>query len=409
MIPVNSSGAFLGLFNNSTALNNDTNNQVVAVEFDTFPNQWDPSQNHVGIDVCSIRSATHRVWDTSLANNEIANAWVSYNSSTTTLSVYLTYKENPVFQGNHIILSHVVDLKKVLPEWVNVGFSAATGSGVEIHNIVSWNFNSTLEDGVVGSPTLAPLPTPSTGPPLTPPSTDTGHKMNLRLVFGLAVSIGTLSCGVGLFWFMKRKKINSRGNNDMGIDASTDDDDFEKGTGPRRFTFSELRHATNNFSEGGKLGEGGFGGVYKGVLSDGLNEIAVKRISKGSKQGKKEFKSEVKIISRLRHRNLVQLIGFNVEKVQYKNVVFTVWDVGGQEKLRPLWRHYFNNTDGLGRISGFLHLLHFQIYVVDSLDRERIGKAKQEFQAIIRDSFMLNSIILMFANKQDMVCYLSNL
>ncbi|KAG5515255.1 hypothetical protein RHGRI_036329 [Rhododendron griersonianum] len=49
------------------------------------------------------------------------------------------------------------------------------------------------------------------------------------------------------------------------------------------------------------------------------------------------------------------------------------------------------------------------IYVVDSLDRERIGKAKQEFQAIIRDSFMLNSIILMFANKQDMVCYLSNL
>ncbi|KAF5960296.1 hypothetical protein HYC85_001505 [Camellia sinensis] len=111
----------------------------------------------------------------------------------------------------------------------------------------------------------------------------------------------------------------------------------------------------------------------------------------------------------------VPTIGFNVEKVQYKNVVFTVWDVGGQEKLRPLWRHYFNNTDGL-------------IYVVDSLDRERIGKAKQEFQvisfiwfltkesscergyslglfffqAIIRDPFMLNSIILVFANKQDM-------
>ena len=44
---------------------------------------------------------------------------------------------------------------------------------------------------------------------------------------------------------------------------------------------------------------------------------------------------------------LLLLIGFNVEKVQYKNVLFTVWDVGGQEKLRPLWRHYFNNTDGL--------------------------------------------------------------
>uniref|UniRef100_A0A7N0U5C2 ADP-ribosylation factor n=1 Tax=Kalanchoe fedtschenkoi TaxID=63787 RepID=A0A7N0U5C2_KALFE len=85
----------------------------------------------------------------------------------------------------------------------------------------------------------------------------------------------------------------------------------------------------------------------------------------------------------------VPTIGFNVEKVQYKNVMFTVWDVGGQEKLRPLWRHYFNNTDGL-------------IYVVDSLDRERIGKAKAEFQTIINDPFMLNSVILVFANKQDM-------
>ncbi|MEW5298795.1 MAG: hypothetical protein WDW38_000463 [Sanguina aurantia] len=85
----------------------------------------------------------------------------------------------------------------------------------------------------------------------------------------------------------------------------------------------------------------------------------------------------------------VPTIGFNVEKVQYKNVVFTVWDVGGQEKLRPLWRHYFNNTDGL-------------IFVVDSLDRERVVKAAAEFQAIIQDPLMLNSAILVFANKQDM-------
>ncbi|KAF7132974.1 hypothetical protein RHSIM_Rhsim09G0212200 [Rhododendron simsii] len=101
------------------------------------------------------------------------------------------------------------------------------------------------------------------------------------------------------------------------------------------------------------------------------------------------FSETVWFGSSLKSDKKFSLIGFNVEKVQYKNVVFTVWDVGGQEKLRPLWRHYFNNTDGL-------------IYVVDSLDRERIGKAKQEFQAIIRDPFMLNSVILVFANKQDM-------
>ncbi|XP_072966288.1 uncharacterized protein [Typha angustifolia] len=88
-------------------------------------------------------------------------------------------------------------------------------------------------------------------------------------------------------------------------------------------------------------------------------------------------------------QSTIPTIGFNVEKVQYKNVMFTVWDVGGQEKLRPLWRHYFSNTDAL-------------IYVVDSLDRERIGKAKQEFEAIIKNPFMLRSIILVFANKQDM-------
>ncbi|KAL3650622.1 hypothetical protein CASFOL_007025 [Castilleja foliolosa] len=108
----------------------------------------------------------------------------------------------------------------------------------------------------------------------------------------------------------------------------------------------------------------------------------------------------------------VPTIGFNVEKVQYKNVIFTVWDVGGQEKLRPLWRHYFNNTDGLA-VRAFesdlmgIHVLEdllnlIKIYVVDSLDRERIGRAKAEFQTIIRDPFMLNAVILVLANKQDM-------
>ncbi|KAM3310021.1 hypothetical protein ACQJBY_030987 [Aegilops geniculata] len=63
----------------------------------------------------------------------------------------------------------------------------------------------------------------------------------------------------------------------------------------------------------------------------------------------------------------VPTVGFNVEKVQYKNVAFTVWDVGGQEKLRQLWRMYLSNSDAL-------------IYVVDSLDRERIEDARQEFQ-----------------------------
>lgn len=85
----------------------------------------------------------------------------------------------------------------------------------------------------------------------------------------------------------------------------------------------------------------------------------------------------------------VPTIGFNVEKVQYKNVIFTVWDVGGQEKLRPLWRHYFQNTDAL-------------IYVVDCRDRERVGRAASEFRAIVDDPLMRNAAVLVFANKQDL-------
>lgn len=66
----------------------------------------------------------------------------------------------------------------------------------------------------------------------------------------------------------------------------------------------------------------------------------------------------------------IPTIGFNVETVEYKNISFTVWDVGGQDKIRPLWRHYFQNTQGL-------------IYVVDSNDRERIAEAQRELQNMV--------------------------
>ena len=73
-------------------------------------------------------------------------------------------------------------------------------------------------------------------------------------------------------------------------------------------------HATNAFDDKEKLGQGGFGAVYKGLLRDSNTYVAVKRVVKGSKQGIKEYASEVKIISQLRHRNLVQLIGWCHER-----------------------------------------------------------------------------------------------
>jgi len=85
----------------------------------------------------------------------------------------------------------------------------------------------------------------------------------------------------------------------------------------------------------------------------------------------------------------IPTIGFNVETVEYKNISFTVWDVGGQDKIRPLWRHYFQNTQGL-------------IFVVDSNDRERVGEARDELNRMLAEDELRDAVLLVFANKQDL-------
>eukprot|EP00438_Fugacium_kawagutii_P017023 Skav225432 [mRNA] locus=scaffold680:394361:395213:- [translate_table: standard] len=83
----------------------------------------------------------------------------------------------------------------------------------------------------------------------------------------------------------------------------------------------------------------------------------------------------------------IPTIGFNVETVEYKNLSFTVWDVGGQDKIRPLWRHYYQGTNGL-------------IYVVDSNDRDRIEDAREELTKMLNEDEMRDAVLLVFANKQ---------
>ncbi|KAH9672431.1 L-type lectin-domain containing receptor kinase S.4 [Citrus sinensis] len=87
-------------------------------------------------------------------------------------------------------------------------------------------------------------------------------------------------------------------------------EDWELEVGPQRYSYQELKQATNNFSAKQLLGHGGFGQVYKGTLHNSKTEVAVKRISNESKQGVREFVSEIATIGRLRHRNLVQLVGW---------------------------------------------------------------------------------------------------
>lgn len=85
----------------------------------------------------------------------------------------------------------------------------------------------------------------------------------------------------------------------------------------------------------------------------------------------------------------IPTIGFNVETVQYQKVNFTVWDVSGRDKIRPLWRHYFQNTQGL-------------ILVVDSNDRERIDEAARELAVLMNEDELRNAVLLVMANKQDL-------
>ena len=82
-------------------------------------------------------------------------------------------------------------------------------------------------------------------------------------------------------------------------------------------------------------------------------------------------------------------IGFNVETVQYKNLRFQVWDLGGQTSIRPYWRCYYQNTNAI-------------IYVVDSADPERMGISKQELITMLEEEELKDAVLMVFANKQDL-------
>ncbi|KAK8714275.1 hypothetical protein V6N13_149468 [Hibiscus sabdariffa] len=130
------------------------------------------------------------------------------------------------------------------------------------------------------------------------------------LVVGLTVGgAGALIFSIGSIWFILRRK----SKNASRVDGDIFDGEFQNGMGPRKFSFVQIAKMTRNF-KAEKLGGGGFGAVYKGYLRDLDTHVAVKRISKASKQGLKEYASEVKIINRLRHKNLVKLIGWCHEK-----------------------------------------------------------------------------------------------
>ncbi|CAN6356527.1 unnamed protein product [Urochloa humidicola] len=246
--------------------------------------------------------------------------------------------------GEPYNVSMEVDMKGSLPEQVAVGFSAATGLCTELHQVLSWSFSSTLEP---------------------PPSSSKGGDHRYRPISVLVpagVAFIVFLCAVVAMGCLVRrrrawKKLQRIAGD--GGDSDAEQAEFEKGVGPRRYRYQELAAATGNFAEEEKLGRRGFGNVYRGNLGDQDRPVAVKMFSaEASAQGRKAFEAEVKIISRLRHRNLVQLLGW----CDSRRGLLLVYELVPEDSLdRHLyssfltWSERYTIILGLGSALRYLH------------------------------------------------------
>ncbi|KAI3409080.1 Protein kinase domain-containing protein [Psidium guajava] len=284
---------YLGLLNTSD--NGNFSNHVFAVEFDTVQDFefGDINDNHVGIDINSLASnksapaayyaANSTKQDLNLKSGRVIQAWIDYDSLNNRLDVRLSPSS---VKPNSSFLSFDVDLSSTFEDSMYVGFSASTGVLASHHYILGWRFKM---DGDARSLSLSSLPS-LPGP----------KKSNTALITGVSVSAAAgVTLVAALAFFIIRK-----------IKDADVVEPWEVNVGPHRFPYQELKKATRGFRDKELLGFGGFGRVYKGAIPNKNTPVAVKRISHESKQGLQEFVSEIATIGRLRHRNLVQLLGW---------------------------------------------------------------------------------------------------
>ncbi|KAI5002133.1 hypothetical protein ZWY2020_026783 [Hordeum vulgare] len=304
-------GGNLGLFNTSLGTVATGDDRVVAVEFDTYFNLGiDHSGSHMGIDVNSIVSQEYTnadVPDRNLTSGFLMSCDISYGNDTKLLAAVLqigdvTYRVNTT-----------VDLRQALPNVVAIGFSGATGLAVELHQIMSWSFNSTLDPRAAPAPAPAPTgseisppaPTTSEPPPpwrptlksprVPPPARQNLSKLAVEVTgpfIGVIIAIVCVFVGVHQWQLYTRKK-RCRA--------------LARGLG--HIDYHKLARAANNFAEETRLGQGGSAFVYRGQLTSPSRPVAIKRF-KPAASGRQAFEDELRIASRLRHRNLVELIGW---------------------------------------------------------------------------------------------------
>ncbi|MCL7031951.1 hypothetical protein MKW94_000144 [Papaver nudicaule] len=286
----------LGLFNETT--NGNITNHVVAVELDTIYNaEFDIDDNHVGIDINDLKSVKSssamyytgngKSKNVSLISGEPMLVWIEYDGLKKQLNVTIAPINIP--KPDIPLLSLSQDLSAVISDSMYVGFSSATGSVLTSHYILGWSFQINGEAQALEISRLPKLP--RRGPKEKPKT--------LSIGLPIIVPFFVLLIIFGVFLIIRRKRKFAELIEDWELNYVT-----------QRFSYKDLYVATKGFKEKELLGIGGFGRVYKGVLPTSKIQIAVKKVSHDSKQGIREFIAEIVSIGQLRHRNIVQLLGY---------------------------------------------------------------------------------------------------
>lgn len=200
---------------------------------------------------------------------------------------------------------------------------------------------------------ISPSPLPSPSPPdHSNIEARAGKRRWVYITVVSIVSLGILLILVGIY-LIRRKVVATR--------TETENDEIVPAMDSLQYNYGTIRVATNNFNIANKLGEGGFGPVYKGVLVNG-QEIAVKKLSGSSKQGLEEFKNEVLLLARLRHKHLVTLLGFCLggkeklliyEFMPNKSLDYFIFDPIKCEELD--WERRYGIIQGIARGLLYLH------------------------------------------------------
>ncbi|MCL7030163.1 hypothetical protein MKW94_007299 [Papaver nudicaule] len=291
-----------GLFNSTN--NEEPTDHVLAIELDTLYNKDfdDIEGDHVGIDFTNLTSVTSKpsgyytdnnggYRNLSLISGDRIHVWIEYDGVSKNLSVTLAPVTVP--KPDTPLLSYNHDLSDILVDSMYVGFSASAQTVQTSHYILGWSFM--INNGTALPINLSQLP--------ELPTKEQKSKRAKFLGVELPIIIPVLALTFTIGMLFVPRIIRNRKLADVV-------EDWELKYGRLRFSYKDLYIATNGFKEKELLGIGGFGKVYKGVLPASKTKVAVKRISHNSKQGVREFVSEIISIGHLRHRNLAHLLGY---------------------------------------------------------------------------------------------------